>query len=74
MANLSVFSGRDVVKALAKLGYKFDRQRSPHMIVRHRDPPHRRSSVPDPKEVAKETLRSIIREAGLTVDEFIALL
>jgi predicted RNA binding protein YcfA (HicA-like mRNA interferase family) len=30
--------------------------------------------VPDHKELAKGTLRSIIREAGLTVDEFVALL
>ena len=44
------------------------------MILRHRDPPHRRAVVPDHKEVAKGTLRSIIREAGLTVEESRALL
>jgi len=31
-------------------------------------------SVPDHKEVAKETLRSLIRAAGITVDEFTARL
>jgi hypothetical protein len=36
--------------------------------------PHRRLVVPDHKEVAKGTLRAIIRQAGLTVDEFKALL
>ena len=74
MGPLPVVSGRDVVKALGKLGYEFDRQRGSHMILRHRDPPHRRAVVPDHKEVAKGTLRSIIREAGLTVEEFRALL
>jgi predicted RNA binding protein YcfA (HicA-like mRNA interferase family) len=29
-------------------------------------------SVPDHREVAKGTLRSLIRTAGLTVDEFVA--
>jgi len=62
------------MKALGKLGYAFDRQRGSHMILRRRDPPHRRAVVPDHKEIAKGTLRSIIREAGLTVEEFRALL
>lgn len=74
MGQLPVVSGRDVVKALAKLGYEFDRQKGSHMVLRQSDPPHRRAVVPDHKEVAKGTLRSIIREAGLTVDEFRALL
>lgn len=74
MGSLPVVSGRGVVNALGKLGYEFDRQRGSHMILRQKDPPHRRAVVPDHKEVAKGTLRSIIREAGLTVDEFRALL
>ena len=68
------FSGREVVKALAGAGYEQDRQRGSHIILRHRNYPHRRIVVPDPKEVAKGTLRSIIRLTGLTVEEFKALL
>jgi predicted RNA binding protein YcfA (HicA-like mRNA interferase family) len=45
-----------------------------HIILRRREPPHRRLSVPDHKELAKGTLRSLIRQAGLTVDQFRALL
>jgi predicted RNA binding protein YcfA (HicA-like mRNA interferase family) len=74
VGKLPVVSGRDVVEALGKLGYAFDRQRGSHVVLRHKDPPHRRAVVPDYAEVAKGTLRSIIREAGLTVDEFSALL
>ena len=62
------------MNALATLGYEFDRQRGSHMVLRQSSAPHRRAVVPDHKEVAKGTLRSIIREAGLTVDEFRALL
>lgn len=74
MSKLPVVSGKEVVKALAKVGYAFDHQRGSHMVVRHGQPPHRRITVPDHREVAKGTLRSIIRQAGLTVDEFQALL
>jgi len=44
------------------------------MILRQQDSPHRRLTVPDHKEIAKGTLRAIIRQAGLTVDEFNELL
>jgi len=71
---LPVLSGREVVRALEKNGYVYDRQRGSHIILRHKDPPHRRLTVPDHKEIAKGTLRAIIRQAGLTVDQFIALL
>jgi predicted RNA binding protein YcfA (HicA-like mRNA interferase family) len=67
-------SGLEVVKALAKVGYERDRQRGSHIILRQAASPHRRVVVPDHKEVAKGTLRAIIREVGLTVEEFKALL
>jgi predicted RNA binding protein YcfA (HicA-like mRNA interferase family) len=67
-------SGRGVVKALVKMGYEQDRQRGSHIILRQVVSPHRRLVVPDHSEVAKGTLRAIIRQAGLTVDEFKALL
>jgi hypothetical protein len=35
------------------------------MLLRHRSPPHRRVTVPNHKEIAKGTLRAIIRETGL---------
>ncbi len=59
---------------MSRIGYEFDRQTGSHMILRQSMHPHRRLTVPDHREVAKGTLRSIIREAGLTVDEFKALL
>jgi predicted RNA binding protein YcfA (HicA-like mRNA interferase family) len=62
------------VAALAKLGYAFDRQRGSHMILRNSRPPCRRIVVPDHREVAKGTLRSIIREVGITVEAFQQLL
>jgi len=71
---LPVVSGAEAVEAFRKVGYEFDRQHGSHIILRQSDSPHRRLSVPNHKELAKGTLRALIREAGLTVDEFARLL
>ena len=71
---LPVVSGNEAVKAFRKVGYEFDAQHGSHIILRHANPPHRRLSVPNHRELAKGTLRTLIREAGLTVEEFTRLL
>lgn len=71
---LPVVSGVDAVRAFGRTGYEVDHQTGSHIILRHRDPPHRRLSVPNHRELAKGTLRALIREAGLTVEEFVGLL
>lgn len=70
---LPVVSGVEAVKAFRKIGYEFDEQHGSHIILRRCAPPHRRLSIPDHKQLAKGTLRALIREAGLTVDEFARL-
>lgn len=72
MATLPKLSGRDVVKAFAKDGWQLVRQRGSHMIL-VRDGHMATLSVPDHREVAKGTLRSLIRSSGLTVEDFVAL-
>jgi len=67
-------SGREAAKSLRKLGYEVDRQHGSHIILRNTKPPFRRLVVPDHSEIAKGTLRALIREAGITVEEFRALL
>ena len=74
MSTLPHVSGRKVVQALFKIGYERDRQKGSHIVMRQISYPHRRIVVPDHKEVAKGTLRAIIRHAGLTVKEFAKLL
>lgn len=71
---LPIISGLDAVKAFAKIGYEFDRQTGSHIILRNTNPPHRRLTVPNHKELAKGTLRALIKQAGLTKEEFSALL
>lgn len=74
MAKLPVISAQQAIRALGKKGYAVDHQTGSHIILRHSQPPFRRLTVPNHKELAKGTLRAIIREAGLTVQEFRELL
>jgi predicted RNA binding protein YcfA (HicA-like mRNA interferase family) len=73
MSKLPRISGRECVKALKKVGFYFKRQEGSHMILR-RDNPLAQLTVPDHKELDRGTLRAIIRQAGLGVDEFNKLL
>ncbi len=66
-------SGREVRAALERVGFVFRRQRGSHMVFR-RDDPYARAIVPDHKQIRTGTLRRIIADAGLTVEEFMQLL
>ena len=66
--------GKECIKALRKAGFKEDHHTGSHIIIRQEDPPHRRLTVPNHKEIAKGTLKSIIKQAGLTREEFLDLL
>ncbi len=74
MSKLPIVSGRQLCKILEKLGYFIDHQTGSHIILRDVNPPYRRLTIPDHKEIAKGTLRAIIRQAGISVDEFVKLL
>ncbi len=73
MSKLPRISGRECVKALVKVGFYLKRQEGSHMILR-RDNPFAQTVVPDHTELDRGTLRAIIRQAGLSVDEFVKLL
>ncbi|MEW6775833.1 MAG: type II toxin-antitoxin system HicA family toxin [Bdellovibrionota bacterium] len=73
MPKLPIVSGSEAVRAFGRIGYEVDHQTGSHIILRHRQPPYRRLTVPNHRELAKGTLRSIIRESGLTVEEFVEL-
>ncbi|MBM3214685.1 type II toxin-antitoxin system HicA family toxin [Candidatus Poribacteria bacterium] len=73
MTRLPCVSGADCVKALAKRGFYLRRQEGSHMILRRHDP-FAQVVIPNHKELDRGTLRSVIRQAGLSVEEFIRLL
>ena len=73
MSKLPRISGRECIKALEKAGFCWKRQESTHIILR-RDVPFAQLVVPDHKELDRGTLRAIIRQAQISVDEFLRLL
>lgn len=72
MASLPALSGREVVKAFAKDGWQMVTQRGSHMIM-IKTGQMATLSIPDHREVAKGTLRSLIRSSGMTLEQFIVL-
>lgn len=73
MARLPVVSGSDVVKAFQRAGWRVDQQRGSHVVLLKAG--HIASlSVPQHKELAPGTLRSLLRSAEMSVEDFCRLL
>jgi predicted RNA binding protein YcfA (HicA-like mRNA interferase family) len=64
---------REVRAALERVGFVFRRQTGSHIVLR-RDHPHARVVVPDHKHIRTGTLRRIVADAELTVEQFVELL
>jgi predicted RNA binding protein YcfA (HicA-like mRNA interferase family) len=73
MTQLPVISGRECVAALEGAGFTVRRQVGSHIVMR-RDSPFAQTVVPDHRVLDRGTLRAIIRQAGLSVDDFVRLL
>ena len=72
MPQLPVVSGRVARRAFERAGWKFDRQRGSHMILA-KPGVAVNLSVPDHRELDRGLLRGLIRDAGMTVEEFTSL-
>ena len=62
------FSGREVVRALRRAGYIVDHQRGSHVFL-HNLEKNISVTVPLHKELKKGTLHSILKKAGITIEE-----
>ena len=69
MPPLPIMSGRNVVRVFENLGWEVARRKGSHIIM-VKEGINVTLSIPNHKEVARGTLRSLIRSAGLTVVEF----
>ena len=68
MSKLPVVSGRKLIRALERVGFKIDRQRGSHVILFRADPPTV-VTVPNHRELDRGTLRAILRQADLSPSE-----
>ncbi len=73
MTRLPRISGHDCVKALGNAGFEMVRQRGSHLMLR-RSLPYCVIPVPNQKVLGPGLLRAIIKQAGMTPDEFRKLL
>jgi predicted RNA binding protein YcfA (HicA-like mRNA interferase family) len=72
---LPVVSGDQLIRALAKFGYIAVRQKGSHVRLRHSTDPQRVPvTVPLHSEIAFGTLRRILRDAAITVEQLLAAL
>lgn len=69
MPELPRLSGAEAVRVFEKLGFQRVRQRGSHVVLRRGD---RGCVVPLHSSLAVGTLRSAIRQAGITPDDFVA--
>jgi predicted RNA binding protein YcfA (HicA-like mRNA interferase family) len=73
MPKLPVLSGTETVKAFVKAGWAVDRQRGSHVILLKQGSIVS-LSIPQHRELAPGTLRSLIRAAGLSVEQFVEII
>jgi predicted RNA binding protein YcfA (HicA-like mRNA interferase family) len=76
MTELPSLKAVDVIRALRKAGFEVARIKGSHHVLRHREDPRRGTVVPvhAGHDIKRGLLRKIISDAGLTVDQFKALL
>lgn len=73
MSKLPQVSGTDAVRALQKVGFSVRRQHGSHIIMR-RENPFAQTVVPNHRQIDRRTLRAILRQTNLSVEEFIKLI
>ena len=75
MSRLPLISGREAVRKFVKLGYRAVRQRGSHIRLIHPSDASRKPlTIPDHNEVGKGLLHKLIRDAGISLEEFFDLL
>ena len=67
MPKLPDVSGREARRALERLGFAFKRQSGSHVILRRGN---RGCLVPMHREISRGTLRGILDQAGVSLEEF----
>ncbi len=68
MPELPHISGNEAIRIFKKLGFYEARQKGSHVVMRRDD---RGCVIPRHKELAIGTLRSAIRQAGISTEEFL---
>ena len=74
MTRLPVVKPKEVLRALQRTGFFIDRQRGSHIALRHKNKTGTVTVPLKKRDLKPKTLKSVIDQAGLTVEEFVKLL
>lgn len=75
-AQVPALKPRQVLRALLRLGFHVHHQTGSHAQLRHPEKPHLRVTIPRHErfDLPKSVIRSILKQAELTVEEFLQVL
>lgn len=76
MPKLPVLSGKELIKPLSKIGFQHIRTRGSHAILNKEDKEKGKITIPVPlhQELAKGTLKSIMNQVGLKLEDLLRLM
>lgn len=76
MPKLPVLSGKELIKILSKIGFQHIRTRGSHAILNKNDSEKGKITIPVPlhSELAKGTLKSIMNQVGMNLEELLRLM
>ena len=76
MPKSPIVSGKEIIKALSKIGFQHIRTSGSHAILNKEDKEKGKITLPVPlhKELAKGTLKSLMRQAGIKLEQLLELL
>lgn len=75
MPKLPTLSSEKTIKCFEKLGYEIVRQKGSHIRLHHKfDRSKKPLTIPEHKIIGRGLLRKLIRDADISVDEFIEIL
>ena len=72
MNRLANISATKFIKVMKRFGYQIIRQKGSHIVLQRQDP-FSMLVIPNHKEIDIGLIRSLIKEAGLTVEEFLGV-
>ena len=74
MTELADISGKEALRVFVRLGYRVIRQRGSHVRMKHHDPSRHPLTIPMHKVIALGLMHRLLRDAGITMEEFKELL
>lgn len=75
MSIIPILSAAKIIQALSKAGFAVVRQKGSHVFLRHMTDVTRFATVPrHSRDVSRKNLASILRQAKISVEEFLQLL